>query len=704
MRSVAAIMMLSPIAVGLVYGANALRTPSAMEALGVGLRADDVRAALAATSKMASDRATAILLIARADIAAGHPKKAIALLQPLTTGRTRNATAEAYLDEALAANGDARRQLAHAYRQAELSGDPNAFRRVAKLAAAAGADPVERIALTHLDAGHDATASEAERLASLEEREGNVAQARNRLDQHFNAHQQLSTVGLQHLLQLSLATGDAHALSSLHAALAARGAPPSLQTITADLLAMGRPVVAAQMAAQASPDERRSLWPLRILALQKAGAIDQAQALLAKAAAQPGTASPADIVRAAFDLDQPLLLVTAAEKRTIEPLTSTMALDLVRRAALKNRFDLIPRIERLSSVDWRRSDPWLAIRVAEATHDIPGALRSAGFLPAAIVVEAREAIAARSGDKALLRSLLLAHATADPAACRAIAERLLAIGADDDAVALLEADALAHGGPHGEALDRLLYLWGPRPPQPALDWLRSRIGEATSEADQLAWLTLYVRRDRPTRALRMLEASPLGDRTDMLIERLTLAGHLSDTTAANRALARLLDGRQLSPASLTQISAQLSRSAGRSQRLALAQRRLDAGVAVANDRMDLAWDARERGDFPAASAFAQQQLRTKPRDVDALRLLADISRGPDEKVWTQRALAALPDAPANFRTRAELLGRLGQTTDALVAVEQARRMKPDDKSLVALQARLLIQAGKPGRAQALFEQ
>jgi hypothetical protein len=39
-----------------------------------------------------------------------------------------------------------------------------------------------------------------------------------------------------------------------------------------------------------------------------------------------------------------------------------------------------------------------------------------------------------------------------------------------------------------------------------------------------------------------------------------------------------------------------------------------------------------------------------------------------------------------------------------VAVEQARRMKPDDKSLVALQARLLIQAGKPGRAQALFEQ
>jgi tetratricopeptide (TPR) repeat protein len=381
-----------------------------------------------------------------------------------------------------------------------------------------------------------------------------------------------------------------------------------------------------------------------------------------------------------------------------------MALDLVRRAALKNRFDLIPRIERLSSVDWRRSDPWLAIRVAEATHDIPGALRSAGFLPAAIVVEAREAIAARSGDKALLRSLLLAHATADPAARRAIAERLLAIGARDDAVALLEADAVASGAPHGEALDRLLYLWGPRLPQPALDWLRSRIAEATSEADQLAWLTLYVRRDRPTRALRMLETSPLGDRTDMLIERLTLAGHLFDAAAANRALLRLLDGRQLLPASLAQISAQLPRSAGRSQRLALARRRLEAGVAVANDRMDLAWDARERGDFPAASAFAQQQLRTKPRDVDALRLLADISRGPDEKIWTRRALAALPDAPASLRTRAELLGRLGQMTDALVAIEQARRMKPDDKSLVALQARLLIQAGKPGRAQALFEQ
>jgi predicted Zn-dependent protease len=190
----------------------------------------------------------------------------------------------------------------------------------------------------------------------------------------------------------------------------------------------------------------------------------------------------------------------------------------------------------------------------------------------------------------------------------------------------------------------------------------------------------------------------------MLIERLALAGHLSDATAASRALARLVDGRQLSPASLAQISAQLPRSAGRSQRLALARRRLEAGVAAANDRMDLAWDARERGDFPAASAFAQQQLRTKPRDVDALRLLADISRGADEKVWTQRALAALPDAPASLRTRAELLGRLGQTTDALVAIEQARRMKPDDRSLVALQARLLIQAGKPGRAQALFEQ
>jgi hypothetical protein len=704
MKSVATIMILSPIVVGMIFGAAALRTPSAMEALGVGLRTDDDRAALTATNTMASDRTTAILLIARADIAAGHPEKAIVLLQPLTAGRTRNATAEAYLDEALAASGDVRRQLAHAYRQADLSGDPNAFRRVAKLAAAAGADPVERIALTRLDAGHAATATEAERLASLEEREGNVAQARNRLDQHFNAHQRLSTVGLQHLLQLSLATGDAHALSSLHADLAARGAPPSLQTIVADLLAMGRPVVAAQMAAQASPDERRSLWPLQILALQKAHAIDQAQTLLAKAAVQPGTASAADIVRAAYDLDRPLLLVVAAEKGTIDPLTNTMALDLVRHAAQKKRFDLIPRIERLSSFDWRRSDPWLAIRVAEATHDIPGALRFAGLLPPGVVVEAREAIASRSGDKALLRSLLLAHAAADPAARRAIAERLLAVGARDDAIALLEADASTNGGPHGEALDRLLYLWGPRPPQPALDWLRSRIGDATSETDQLAWLTLYVHRDRPTRALRMLEASPLGDRTDMLIERLALAGHLSDAAAANRALLRLLDGRELSPASLAQIAARIPQSTSRNLRLALTKRRVEAGVAAANDRMDLAWDARERGDFPAASAFAQQQLGANPRDVDALRLLADISHGAEEKAWTRRALAALPDAPASLRSRAELLARLGRTTDALVVVGQARRMKPDDRGLVALQARLLIQAGEPGRAQALFEQ
>lgn len=69
--------------------------------------------------------------------------------------------------------------------------------------------------------------------------------------------------------------------------------------------------------------------------------------------------------------------------------------------------------------------------------------------------------------------------------------------------------------------------------------------------------------------------------------------------------------------------------------------------------------------------------------------------------WLERALS---QTPPQSRARAELLDRLGRRAEAVTLVEALRVEAPQDRALAALQARLLIAQGQPGRARTVLLQ
>lgn len=492
-------------------------------------------------------------------------------------------------------------------------------------------------------------------------------------------------------------TADAATLAALTRTLIDAGERVTTLQVAYDLAAAERgPVALAFLAARPDGDSAES-WPLRMDLLAKSGHRAEAATLLARTVATPGGVPAPAIVAVAYALDRPDLLVTAAARGAIPRPDPALTLDLVRRLAAKGRYDLIATLDRVGS-DWRRGDPWTAIRVEQARGDTGGALAAAALLPAEQVEGAREAILTQAGDKAGLRQQLLARAQGAGADLPALAERLIALGARDDAATLMKR-VVAGGGTDTAPARRLLYLLGPRPDEGDLTWLRQRASSGSAE-EQRQWLTAYAERDRPASALAFLGRHPLADRTDTLLTRLTLANAAGDAAAGHALLARLLDGRALSVEQVRGISAATPHRVDPAQAAALARARIAAGIAAPRDRMDLAWSAWNGGDAPRTIAELRDQLNDAPGDVVALRLMADAQAkaygATAARPWLERALAATPD---NGRDRAELLDRLGRTREAVAMVERLRAADPGDRALANLQTRLLIARGEPGRAR-----
>lgn len=496
----------------------------------------------------------------------------------------------------------------------------------------------------------------------------------------------------------AIARADAGELAALTMRLQAAGQKVTTLQVAYDLKAAGRgPVALAYLAAR--PDgQAAETWPLRIDLLAEGGRRDAAVALFDKAKGVPGPA----IVAAAYALDRPDLLVAAAERGTIPRPDAALSLDLARRLERAGQGALIARLDRVGS-DWRARDPWLAIRVAQAAGDQQGALAAAGLLPVDQRDAAREAILTRAGDRAGLRRMLLARAEAPGADILPIAEQLLATGARDDAVAVL-ATAVGQGGPDGPAARRLLYLLGPRPGARDVAWLRQRTLAGTP-AQQLDWIAAYADRDRPGEAAAFLARHPLADRTPVLLTRLRLAQAAGDDGAGRAVLARLLDGRALTADAVRAAGDAMPRKPDPAQLAALLRARVATGIAAPRDRMDLAWSAWNAGDAPRTVQILRDYLASDGDDLPALRLMADAQAkiGGDRaaRPWLEKALA---QTPADSRAYAELLDRLGRRREAAALVERLRRTTPADRQLVALQARLLIADGQPGRARMLLSQ
>ncbi|MCP3733946.1 hypothetical protein M9979_03535 [Sphingomonas sp. RP10(2022)] len=501
-------------------------------------------------------------------------------------------------------------------------------------------------------------------------------------------------------LAVLIPTADAADLAALTARLIGEGQKVSTAQVAYDLVARRRPAVALAYLAARPDGSAPATWRLRIDLLHKAGRHAEAAALVAAAVKAKGAVPPADLIAAAYAIDQPDLVIAAAASGAIPPPDGALALDLARRADKAGRGDWIVALDRATRADWRAADPWLAIRVAARNGDSAAGLRAAARLPADQRDAAREAILTRAGDKAGLRRLLLARAEAPGAAREGIAEQLLAAGYRDDAAAVLRR-AAAGGSPSTPAARRLLYLIGPRPGAADLAWLREQAGRG-SAAEQLAWLTVYADRARPREALATLAAHPLGGRTDVLLLRASLARASGDDAGARAAVAGLLDGRPLDGAQLRRLSAVVPADRDPAQAAAIAKRRIAGGVAKPRDALDLAWAAWNGGDAAGTVRGLQPYLAAHPRDPGALRLMADAQARTGgaraARPWLERALATTDDG----RTQVELLERLGQRGEAVALVEQLRAEAPQDRSLAALHARLLIAQGKPGAAQAVL--
>ncbi|MEP9400203.1 hypothetical protein [Sphingomonas sp. VNH70] len=492
-------------------------------------------------------------------------------------------------------------------------------------------------------------------------------------------------------------TADAATLARMTQALSDAGQPVTTLQVAYDLAAAGRAAVALDYLGKRPDGTTAATWPLRIELLRRAGRGGEAAALLARAVAGKENIPAPAITAAAYALDRPDLLVTAATTGAIPRPDAARTLDLVLRLEKQRRYDLIATLTRIGG-DWRRADPWSALRIAQAQGDRAGALAAAALLPPDRREAAREALLVKAGDREALRALLLERAQAAGADLPLLAERLLAIGARGDAVALLMR-AAADGMPDTPAARRLLYLMGPRPDAAGVAWLRQRSVQG-SLAEQLAWLNAYAGRDRPAAALAQLSRHPLADRSEVLLTRLTLANAADDMGAARGSLARLLDGRTLSVAQLRAVTAATPRRIDPAQAAALARARIAAGIPLPRDRVDLAWSAWNGGDAPRTIALLRDHLAADPDDLPALRLMADAqgkANGANAaRPWLERALGLTPaDVPA----RAELLDRLGRGREALALVERLRAESPDDRALATLHARLLIAAGQPGRAR-----
>ncbi|SMH35926.1 tetratricopeptide repeat protein [Azospirillum agricola] len=307
------------------------------------------------------------------------------------------------------------------------------------------------------------------------------------------------------------------------------------------------------------------------------------------------------------------------------------------------------------------------------------------------------------GRKGELRRYLLTRADDErlPAKDRReVAFVLLELGEKAGAEQALRRLAAGQGA-RSEDFRQLAYLWGPRPPPAALDWIEARAKAADSSAEQAGWYD---------RLAELGGASRVAERLG--------GGGTPDSPALKapyiEALAAQGKGRELAGAVRSALATE--RAPDRLRRYArLAEQARERPTAAA------AWDAllAQRPDDGEALRQLGMLAYDENRLIDAERLLRRfIARGPDDYeayYFLGEALTALkkPGAATPFyqtaltqlragrtrndataQTEANLLNRLGKLDDAVALFEGLRRRRPNDRQLKADYASMLIENGR----------
>ena len=289
---------------------------------------------------------------------------------------------------------------------------------------------------------------------------------------------------------------------------------------------------------------------------------------------------------------------------------------------------------------------------------------------------------------------------------RALAERLLA-GGDKQAASGIYRELAANAALGSDEVATLLWLWGPRPDDSALDWLEAR-ARAASGRLRAGWSELLAARGRAQRAATLLAPGPEPVAADpVVVERhvhaLLAAG---DKAAAGAQLEALIAGDP-GPAMMRWAA----RTAEAHALDTVARRAWEALVALRpHDTTALralglaAFDAGHRGQ---AERHLKTYLARIDDDVEAHFFYAEIlsERGFGNRAAPhyQRVLALVDDMPMPaFRlraVRAQAHYRLGHESAARAEFEALLAERPGAGHLRADYVTMLLENRRLGRAR-----
>ncbi len=320
-----------------------------------------------------------------------------------------------------------------------------------------------------------------------------------------------------------------------------------------------------------------------------------------------------------------------------------------------------------------------------------------------------EALAARArtADRVALWFRVGRSSTLAPEARRGAVARLLELGAIGDAVAVVR-DLADASGPEGADVQQLLFLWGPRPARPALDWLAARLRVAGPE-DRAAWTRHLVSVGAGDVVLAVTPYLPEDAPSALIAAWLDAHRSAGDTRIGRAALAHALS-RAGARVDAVRTVARIALADGDA---AMAVRGFGALEALAAEDLEAHRWLGTLAFYEGRTADARRHLDTYVRaggvDAEPLYQLGELAAAAGEPAadgFYRRALTAL-DAPepgaAQQVLLANVLVRLGARERATRTFEALLEADPAADHVRADYVSALLQWGDYDRARVVLQ-
>jgi len=310
---------------------------------------------------------------------------------------------------------------------------------------------------------------------------------------------------------------------------------------------------------------------------------------------------------------------------------------------------------------------------------------------------------AKLGRKDELRRYLLARAADErlaPKDRRDVASALIELGDKAGAEQALRRLAAAQG-PQSDDYKQLLFLWGPRPPAEALNWIEARAKAAAAPADQAAWYASLAELGGARRVTETLGSAGTPEAPALktpYIEALAAEGKAKELAEAVR-----------SALATERAPDRLRRYARLAEQVRERKTAADAWTVLLGQKPDDAEALRQLGmlaydenRLEDAERLLRRFVARSPDDYEAYYFLGEaltaLKRPTLAVPFYHTALAQLRAGrtrnDATTQTEANLLNRLGKLDESVALFENLRKRRPNDRQLKADYASMLIENGR----------